>query len=85
MVTLGIGEELQKDLDKKLIAAADLKEAIWRAEASGDAFYEENADVRLASMAKPVITYWVEYRETAPNTYEIFSAYYHRMRFERGE
>ena len=85
VVTLGIGEELQKDLDKKLIAAADLKEAIWRAEASGDAFYEENADVRLASMAKPVITYWVEYRETAPNTYEIFSAYYHRMRFREGE
>ena len=36
-------------------------------------------------MIKPVITYWVEYRETAPQTYEVLSAYYHRMRFEREE
>ena len=84
-LTLIIDDGLQKDLDKKLIAAADLREAIWRAETAGDAFYDDAGDTRLASMAKPVITYWVEYREKAPDTYEILSAYYHRMRFREGE
>ena len=35
-LTLVIGDELQQELDKKLISAADLKEAIWLAETSGD-------------------------------------------------
>jgi Fe-S oxidoreductase len=84
-LTLKIGADLQKDLDKKLISAADLKEAIWSAESSGDMFYDETDDVRLCSMIKPVITYWVEYREAGPQTYEVLSAYYHRMRFREGE
>ena len=43
------------------------------------------ATAPACSMIKPVITYWVQYRETAPMTYEVLSAYYHRMRFDRGE
>lgn len=84
-LTLLIGDDLQRDLDDRLISAADLKEAIWQAEAAGDKFHDEGAGTCMASMVKPVLTYWVEYRETAPQTYEILSAYYHRMRFERGE
>jgi Fe-S oxidoreductase len=84
-LTLVIGEALQKELDAKLISAADLKEAIWSAEASGDKFYDERDGTCLASMVKPVITYWVEYRRTAPDTYEVASAYYHRMRLEGSE
>ena len=67
-LTLIIGDELQKNLDKKLISAADLKEAIWLAESSGDKFYDESDGMCVASMIKPVITYWVQYRETAPLT-----------------
>jgi hypothetical protein len=59
--------------------------AIWLAESAGDSFYHEADGTRLCSLVKPVITYWVEYRETGPNTYEIFSTYYHRMRFREGE
>ncbi|MBN1630756.1 MAG: FAD-dependent oxidoreductase [Thermoleophilia bacterium] len=84
-LTLLIGDELQRDLDYRLISAADLKEAIWQAESAGEKFYDESAGTCMASLVKPVITFWVEYRETAPQTYEILSAYYHRMRFERGE
>jgi hypothetical protein len=84
-VTLVISDELQKDMDKKLISAADLKEAIWRAETTGEKFCDESDGMRLASMIKRVITYWVEYREVGPNTYEVLSAYYHRMRLEPGE
>ena len=77
-----IGDELQKSLNQKLISAADLREAIWTAESSGDKFVDECDGASLASLPRPVITYWVEYREAAPRTYEVLSAYYHRMRFE---
>jgi Fe-S oxidoreductase len=84
-LTLIISDELQRNMDKKLISAADIKEAIWIAENSGDQFYDEADGMCLCSMIKPVITYWVQYKETAPRTYEIFSAYYHRMRVNREE
>ena len=84
-LTLIIGDELQKQMEEKLISAADLKEAIWLAETSGDKFCDERTGMRLCSMIKPVITYWVEYREIAPQTYEVLDAYYHRMRIEREE
>ncbi|MBN1568981.1 MAG: FAD-dependent oxidoreductase [Acidobacteria bacterium] len=76
-----ISDELLESMNNKLISAADLREAIWLAENSGDRFYDERDGMCICSMIKPVITYWVQYRETAPKTYEIFSAYYHRMRF----
>ena len=31
-------------------------------------------------MMKKVLTYWVDYRETAPGEYRVESAYCHRMR-----
>jgi Fe-S oxidoreductase len=80
-----ISDELLAGMDRKLISTRDLQEAIWLAEKSGDKFYDESDGMSLCSMVKPVITYWVQYRETAPGTYEIFSAYYHRMRFNREE
>lgn len=81
---LVISEEMLEAMDRKLISAADLREAIWLAERSGRKFYDESDGMCVCSMVKPVITYWVQYRETAPKTYEIYRAYYHRMRF-RGE
>jgi Fe-S oxidoreductase len=82
---LVVGDELQESLDKKLISAADLKEAIWLAEGSGDKFCDELSGVSSCCMVRPVVTYWVEYREVGPRTYEVIGAYYHRMRFGRGE
>ncbi len=84
-LTLVIGDELQKSLDRKLISAADLKEAIWHAEKSNEKFYDEKDGMCICSMVKPVLTYWVQYKEAAPRTYRVFSAYYHRMRFDREE
>jgi len=80
-LTLILSDELLDSMNRKFISAADLKEAIFLAENSGDRFYDESDGMRLCSLVKPVITYWVQYRETAPGTYEIYSAYCHRMRF----
>ena len=82
-LTLIIHNELQENMDSKLISAADLKEAIWLAENSGDKFFDEGDGMCTCSMAKPAITYWVQYKEIAAGTYEIFNAYYHRMRFNK--
>jgi Fe-S oxidoreductase len=81
--TLVISPEVQRQMEEKLISTAELKEAVWQAEATGDFFYDPEDGSRLATMAKPVITYWVQYRETVPRTYEILAAYCHRMRIER--
>ena len=72
-------------MEQKLISPADLKEAIWRAENAGDFFYDSGDGTRLASMIKPVMTYWVQYRETAARSYEVLATYSHRMRIDREE
>lgn len=79
---LTIPEEVQRRMERKLISAADLREAIWLAETSGDKFYDDDG-MCVCSMAKSVVTYWVQYRKTAADAYYVVSAYYHRMRFSR--
>jgi hypothetical protein len=91
-LTLDIPADVQRQMEAKLISAADVREAVWLAETGGDFFHDTaGADAasgagdgsRLASMVKPVFTYWVQYRETAPQTYEVLAVYCHRMRIER--
>jgi hypothetical protein len=84
-LTLVIDEGLRRTLDRKLISGSDIKEAVWRAESTGDRFLDEQTGACLCSMVKEVITYWVEYRRIADGTFEILDAYTHRMRFARGE
>jgi len=78
-LTLIVSDKMRELMEKKLIADSDLKEAIWLAETTGDKFMGDDG-TRLSSMAKEVLTYWVQYRETGKKTYEILSAYTHRMR-----
>mgnify|MGYP003752433321 CR=1 FL=1 len=82
-LTLIVGGELQKSMERKFISASDVKEAVWKAENTGDKFISESDGTSLCSMVKSVLTYWVKYRETGPKTFEILSAYCHRMRFGR--
>jgi Cysteine-rich domain len=84
-LTLVISEELLERMNKKLISTDDVKETIWLAESSGDKFVDEGDGMCLASMVKSVLTYWVQYKPSSSKTYEVFSAYYHRMRFHREE
>ncbi len=79
-LTLLIPPGLQKKMDEDLISAAEVKEAIYLAEASGSRFYEENSGLYLCSLIKPVMTYWVQYRKEGDRTYELSGAYSHRMR-----
>jgi len=78
-----INDELAGSIDKKLIALSDIREAIWLAEETGDKFVDETDGVCQCCLIKPVITYWVQYRKTGEGSYEVFGAYYHRMRIGR--
>ena len=80
-----IDDTLAESLDMKLIALSDVKEAIWLAEKSGNKFIDETDGVCQCCMEKPVLTYWVQYKALGGNAYEVYEAYYHRMRINSGE
>jgi Fe-S oxidoreductase len=79
---LEIGPALCEELDRKLILEDDLKEAIWLAETTGDKFIGEDGALQC-SLEKGVLTYWVLYKKTAPETFEIVQAYSHRMHINK--
>lgn len=78
-----IDDSVAESADRKLIALSDIKEAIWRAEGSGEKFVDETDGTCHCSMEKPVLTYWVQYKKTTGGAYEVYGAYYHRMRISR--
>ena len=80
---LSIPGETLRGMNERLISEAEVREAIWRAERSGEKFYDPGDGMRMCSLVKPVVTYWVQYRETAPGAYEVSGAYLHRMRIGR--
>ncbi len=82
-LVLVIRADVQYAMEEQLISSAEVQEAIWQAETTGDFFYDETEGSRLATLTKPIFTYWVRYRETAPKTYEVVAAYCHRMRIQR--
>ncbi len=81
-VRVVLDDQLRDELDRKLIIEDDLREAIWLAEQSGEKFIGEDG-VCQCSLVKSVLTYWVQYKESSPGTYNITSAYSHRMKFIR--
>ncbi|NLO47713.1 MAG: NAD(P)-binding protein [Clostridiales bacterium] len=80
-LSLVVSDDVQKEMDHFLISAGDVKETVFAAESSGEKFVDEKSGTSLACLIKPVLTYWVQYRMLDPRTFEILSAYYHRMRF----
>jgi len=78
-----IDDELAERIDGKLIALSDIKEAIWAAEKTGDKFIDEADGVCQCNMIKPALTYWVQYKKSGDSLYEVYGAYYHRMRIGR--
>ena len=76
---LEFSENARANMEDKLITDSEVAETIWQAEREQD-YFEDAAGLRTASLMKPVLTYWADYRETAPGRYRVESAYCHRMR-----
>ncbi len=80
---LEIAPELMEKMEQTLVSVSDLQEAVWNAETGGDKL-EGEGGVFLASLVKPVITYWVQYRPTesgSENSYTVSAVYSHRMKW----
>ena len=82
---LELAEGLQEKLDGCFISLDELKETIWTAETQGDKLVSEDG-WSLASLVKPVVTYWAQYRPTpggGAEDYTVCAAYSHRIKWER--
>ena len=78
-----ISDELADQIEQKLIPLSVLREAVWRAESTGDKFVSEQGDICRCSLEKKVLTYWTAYKKASGGAWEIIEAYAHRMRFSR--
>ena len=83
---LTIPNELREKMERTLVSDSDLKETIWNAETGGDKLTDDEG-WSLASLVKPVITYWVQYRplDGNENRFEISAVYSHRMKWRGAE
>ena len=82
-LTLEFAPAARENMEDKLITDRDVAEAIYAAEEKGDFFIDESG-LRTACLVRDVLTYWVDYRVTAPGFYSVESAYCHRMRIDEG-
>ncbi|MDR0861244.1 MAG: FAD-dependent oxidoreductase [Oscillospiraceae bacterium] len=83
-ITLEIDPETAERIDRKLIGADDMREAIFSAEHGGARFYDAESGLYQCSLVKAVLTYWVRYNPLGDNRFEVVDAFYHRMKFAKG-
>ena len=81
---LHVPQEVRDAMECALITDEDLKECIFTAQETGEGFINQEGN-HLAVLIRRVITYWVEYRAAEDGSFDIVSAYSHRMRFGGGE
>ena len=83
-LNLTLAEGLGEKLENCFISLEEVKETIWTAETTGDKLVSEDG-WSLASLVKPVVTYWAQYRPcgSGAEDYEVATAYSHRIKWER--
>ncbi|MCL1913100.1 MAG: NAD(P)-binding protein [Eubacteriaceae bacterium] len=81
-IELVMSSTLADSIEEKLISHGDIKEAIWRAEATGDKLVD-GFGVFRCSLEREVLTYWTAYKVMESGAFEVLEAYSHRMRFIR--
>ena len=82
---LTLEEGLEEKLERCFISLEDMKETVWTAESTGEKLVSEDG-WSLASLVKPVVTYWAQYRPTpggGAEDYTVSAAYSHRIKWER--
>lgn len=83
---LTIPGEVQDRMERGLITAGDVREAVWRAEQAGEGFVGEDGQI-LCSLDGGAVVYWVRYRREADSggaCFAVSSVYAHRMRVREG-
>ena len=77
-------EDALANMEAKLISEDDIREAIWRAEAETE-YFEDADGLRTACLQRKILTFWADYRVTGDGSYEVVSAYCHRMHLDGEE
>lgn len=77
-VKLHISDEVREIMEKRMILAEDLQQAINWAEKTGSRFVHRKTGHLLARHRPTTVTYWVEYSRSE-HGYVIHNAYSHRM------
>ncbi len=81
-IHLTFSDEVERQLEDRLILVEDIQQVIEYAEKSGKRFKQPQSGHLLAHFKPTRVTYWVEYLPKGEG-YEVFKAYSHRM--ELGE
>ncbi len=77
-ILLDVSPEARANMEDKLITDSDIREVIFTVNSQRD-YFEDGDGLRTASLAKKVLTYWVDYRENTDGSFRVESAYCHRM------
>ena len=77
-ILLDVSPEARANMEDKLITDSDIREVIFNVNSQRD-YFEDGDGLRTASLAKKVLTYWVDYRENTDGSFRVESAYCHRM------
>jgi Fe-S oxidoreductase len=77
---LTFSEEARKNMEAQIISEADVWDVINYAEQSCDKLNGGDG-VIIASLERPVLTYWAEYRPLSDGKFYVENTYYHRMKF----
>ena len=81
-----IPASLAADMDKRLILADDLREAVCEAESTGEVFVlaggaPDGGELRQCRLVRDVVTTWVQYIKHGKDRFAVIDAWNHRMRF----
>jgi len=82
-IHLRIPEEVERLIGDRRILKEDVQKTIHHGETTGEKFINPSTGRSLASFRPDRVTYWVEYSR-AGDSYEVHSAYSHRMEMKRG-
>jgi len=75
-----IPSALAEGMDKRLILADDIREAIYEADRSGEYFILPDGELRQCQLERDAVTIWVQYTKN-----EVVDVWSHRMRYSDTE
>ncbi|ACV69093.1 pyridine nucleotide-disulfide oxidoreductase/dicluster-binding protein [Desulfohalobium retbaense] len=78
-IKLQMESEVRDLLDKRRILDSDIQQVIQDAGSAGQRFYDTESQSSLASLQLGEVTFWVHYTRQQDSSYQIHTAYSHRM------
>ena len=78
-IRLVLPEEIQKQVEERLILVEDMQKVIEYAERTGKRMFNNSSKHYLAYFKPTSVTYWVEYTPQGDGAFLVHKAYSHRM------